>query len=145
MRKTAFLIAVGFLVVVGCQSSNDQGPSTTATNAQPNPTSQPTDSTKTTASGTGYTAVQAIFTQNCVGCHGGQKPKGGIDLTSYATVMKGGEEGPIVKAGDPANSVLIQALHGTNGKKQMPMKRPPLPADQIKTIEGWIQSGAKQS
>src|SRR6188472_4055401 len=51
-----------------------------------------------------FAAVQEIFTKNCVGCHGGEKPKCDINLTSYEGVMKGGEDGPIVTAGDPDKS-----------------------------------------
>lgn len=97
------------------------------------------------AGGSQYAAVQKIFTEKCVSCHGDAKPKAGISLTSYAGVMKGGTEGAVVKAGDPAGSVLVEALRGQNGKKQMPMKSPPLAEDQIKAIEAWIKSGAKES
>lgn len=55
--------------------------------------------------------------------------------------MKGSDK-PVIKAGDPDASMIVQALHGANGKKQMPPKGP-LPADQIKAIEDWIRDGAK--
>ena len=45
--------------------------------------------------------------------------------------------------GDPANSVLIQALRGANGKKQMPVGAAPLAEDDIKKVETWIKDGAK--
>jgi mono/diheme cytochrome c family protein len=90
-----------------------------------------------------FTSVQEIFTKNCTGCHGADKPKGGINLTSHEGVMKGGEDGPIVTAGDPDKSKLVDALRGRHGAKQMPMNAAPLPEDSIKTIEAWIKDGAK--
>ena len=44
----------------------------------------------------------------------------------YASVMKGGEHGPIVVKGKLKDSVLAQVLRGTNGKKQMPFGMAPL-------------------
>jgi hypothetical protein len=63
-------------------------------------------------------------------------------MSSYDGVMKGGEHGPIVVAGDPAKSDLIGFI---TGKKQpaMPKGRPALSADQVKTISDWITAGAK--
>jgi len=88
-----------------------------------------------------YVAVQATFTANCVKCHSGGRPKAGLDLSNYDTLMKGGKEGPVIKAGDPAGSQLVMALHG-QGAKQMPPPGP-LPATDIAAIEAWIKDGAK--
>lgn len=152
MRKLLLFCAACALLAVGCSSKDATTADatttggTTATTTPPAKTPADTSTPGATpvAGGTGYTAVQAIFTKNCAGCHGGPKGKGGIDLTSYEGAMKGGAEGPIVKAGDPDGSVLVQALHGTGGKKQMPPKGA-LPADDIKTIESWIKDGAKKA
>ena len=123
-------IIVGWCVV-GCQSGES---SQSAQSGQ--------DTKKVTTGG--YAAVDAIFKSNCVSCHGGMGPgRGGIELTSYASLMKGGREGAIVVAGDPSGSALVQALRGQNGKQQMPKGHPPLTDDQIKTIEDWIKAGAK--
>ncbi|MBC8066039.1 MAG: c-type cytochrome [Chlorobia bacterium] len=100
-----------------------------------------TSSTSSTAPSTaaGYADVQAVFTKSCVGCHGDTNPKAGISLTNHEALMKG----TAVTAGDPANSLLIQALRGADGKKQMPMNAPPLTEDEIKKVEDWIKAGAK--
>lgn len=126
---------------VGCQKADEGTPSTgdaTTSSSTPAATPAPTGGTATTAA---FAPAADVFTKNCVGCHG-DRPREGIDLRSYDSVMKGGEEGPIVKAGDAKGSVLVQALHGTDGKKQMP-PRGPLPEEDIKKIEDWIQAGAK--
>ena len=57
--------------------------------------------------------------------------------------MKGGEDGVIVKKGAPKHSVLVEALRGAEGVRQMPPRRPPLPEASIATIENWIKAGAK--
>jgi cytochrome c len=95
-----------------------------------------------------YAEVQKVLNANCVKCHGGKRPKGGINLTSYAGVLAGGEDGPIVKAGSPNDSVLIKALTG-KGAMQMPpamrgAKPIKLPAKTIQTVSDWIKAGAKK-
>lgn len=113
------------VLAVGCKSA-DPTPTTTAT------------------AGKGFAAVTQLLNTNCVGCHGEQRGAGDIHLTSFDGIMKGGEHGPIVVAGDPANSTIIKALKG-QGARQMPPRGTPLPADQIKVVEDWIKDGAKQS
>ncbi|RYG24720.1 c-type cytochrome [bacterium] len=90
-----------------------------------------------------YASVQAVMTEKCAGCHGANNPKGGVNLTSYESLMKGGEDGAIVKAGDPAGSELIQVMRHTEGHKPMPPQGPPASEEQIKTVEDWIKAGAK--
>jgi mono/diheme cytochrome c family protein len=92
-----------------------------------------------------YASVQTVLTEKCAGCHGANSPKAGVNLTSYETLMMGGEDGPIVKAGEPATSELIQVMRGAEGHKMMPPKGPPATAEQIKTVEDWIKAGAKSS
>ena len=92
-----------------------------------------------------FAEVSAFLGAKCVRCHGAMgKPKAGIDLQTYAAVMKGGSEGPIVIAGNPGDSALIQALRGQSGKKKMPFSGTPLPEDDIKKVEDWIKAGAKE-
>jgi mono/diheme cytochrome c family protein len=149
LKRNWIWIAGLTALIVGCSSSTET-PKDTADNGAPTApktTGTPPPSTTGTAPTTAasYSAVQAIFTSKCAGCHGATNPKAGINLTSYETAMKGGMEGPIITAGDPDHSKIVDALRGRNGAKQMPMKAAALPEDQIKTIEDWIKAGAKSS
>ena len=125
MRPFLF-IALAAALAVGC--------------SKPDTTSSTT--TGSTAATGKYAEVQAIFTASCAKCHSGARPKYGMDLTSYDGVMKGGTEGPVVKAGDAAGSKLVLALRGQGGAKQMPPKSS-IPAADIAKIEAWITDGAK--
>jgi mono/diheme cytochrome c family protein len=40
--------------------------------------------------------VRPILIDNCVKCHGGEKIKGGLDLTTREGLLKGGEDGLVV-------------------------------------------------
>lgn len=138
MYKAFLLIGVAAVFVAGCKSS--EGSETAATTppagTPPLPAGAPP--------APGYAGVQVFFNTTCAGCHGASNGKAGISLTSYDAVMKGGKEGPIVKPGDPENSLLVQALRGTHGAKQMP-PRTPAPEDRIKAVEDWIKDGAKKA
>ncbi len=48
-----------------------------------------------------------LFVAKCGSCHG-DNPSAGLDLTTYAATMKGGNSGPVIVAGDSANSRLVQ-------------------------------------
>jgi cytochrome c551/c552 len=138
------LIGLVGLVSIACNSgTSDTGTSTTTgtTSAAPATTGA------TAAAGANFASVASIATTNCMPCHAADKHKGGVSLASYADVMKGGDDGPIVKAGDPDNSVLVKAISGGDPATKVP-KMPPgktlSPAD-IQTIKDWIKAGAKES
>lgn len=84
-----------------------------------------------------FASVQALMNDKCMPCHNSTNHRDSIDLTSYDGISK------IVTAGDAENSLLIKAVRG-HGVKLMPIGRPPLSEDQIKTLETWINAGAKQ-
>lgn len=44
--------------------------------------------------------VLPILTKQCLGCHGGLRQKGGLDMRTIPAMLKGGKSGPAVKAGD---------------------------------------------
>jgi cytochrome c5 len=92
---------------------------------------------------TGFAGAEAVFMQSCTRCHSGPTPKDELSLTSYAKVMKGCDDGPVIVAGNPDASLLVKALHG-KGAKQMPPTGPLSEAD-IKKIVDWIKSGATNS
>jgi hypothetical protein len=87
--------------------------------------------------------VLPILKASCMKCHGGKESKGGIDLSSYASVKKGGKEGPIFVEGDPDKSSLVTSISGD--KPDMPKKAAPLTKAQVMTISTWVKEGAKNN
>ncbi len=77
--------------------------------------------------------VQPYFDGTCTVCHSGNNPPAGVDLSSYASVMAGGDGGAIVVAGDPDASVLIQQLEGGHRNQA---------ASDIAMLRAWISEGA---
>ncbi|MGL4401497.1 MAG: c-type cytochrome domain-containing protein [Luteolibacter sp.] len=83
--------------------------------------------------------VFPIFQQSCLNCHNPDKTKGGLDLSSYLSALKGGSGGKIVDPGE-TNSSLITSVQQTSGKK-MPPEGDKLSDDQIRTLTRWIVDG----
>lgn len=83
--------------------------------------------------------VFPIFQQSCMNCHNPDKTKGGLDLSTYSTAMKGGSGGKIAEPGD-GSSKIINLLHQTADPK-MPPEGDPLPSAQIQIIKSWIEDG----
>lgn len=82
--------------------------------------------------------VLPIFQSVCVKCHGGENTNASLVLKSYADVMQGSENGPVIEPGKSADSLLIELI--TNGK--MPKKGPKLLPAQIRIITQWVDAGA---
>jgi mono/diheme cytochrome c family protein len=96
------------------------------------------------------TDIKPIFETSCVKCHSGEKPKARLHMDTLEGVLKGTKMGPILKAGDSANSFIIKAVtHATSDHDSwMPPEKnragiKPLTPAQIGLIRAWIDQGAK--
>ncbi len=83
--------------------------------------------------------VFPIFQQTCLNCHNPDKAKGGLDLSTFGAVLKGGSGGKVVEPGDAA-SMLIRAL-SPGAEKPMPPEGEKLSADHIAVLKSWIEGG----
>jgi mono/diheme cytochrome c family protein len=88
--------------------------------------------------------VRPILVDNCLRCHrpGRAKRAGGLDQTSIATILQGGDSGPAIVPGDPDGSLLIQAVRWENPDLEMPAGEEKLSDQQIASLEKWIADGA---
>ncbi len=75
--------------------------------------------------------------QRCVGCHGGDEPRAGLDLTTRPLALKGGESGPALRPGNAEASLLFAQV----SSKAMPPKNS-LSAEQVALLRRWIDAGA---
>jgi len=69
--------------------------------------------------------IAPIFKASCIRCHGAERPRAGLQLNSLDGVLKGTKDGPILTAGDSANSQLIKAISQLDPKIAMPPKPRP--------------------
>jgi hypothetical protein len=63
--------------------------------------------------------VRPVLVRNCHACHTNSK-MGGLEMVSRENLLKGGNSGPAIVAGDPDNSLLIQAVRKTHARLKMP-------------------------
>jgi uncharacterized membrane protein/mono/diheme cytochrome c family protein len=91
--------------------------------------------------------INPILDTNCVVCHGPGKVNGGLRMDSFEQLMMGGQDGPVVIAGKPGSSLLLQRVMLPPGHKGfMPAEgKPPLQAEEIALITAWVQQGASST
>jgi cytochrome c553 len=85
--------------------------------------------------------VAPLFEHRCLKCHAGEKPKGGLDLTTQASLAAGGESGAAVVPGDPEQSLLYR-LVAHQDEPAMPEGDENLPDESIAHVAAWIKAGA---
>lgn len=87
--------------------------------------------------------VRPILVERCYECHSVEsgKSKGGLLLDSRPAMLQGGDTGPVMVAGDPEKSLLIEAVRYQNHELQMPPKGA-LPMAEQSVLEEWVRRGA---
>lgn len=88
--------------------------------------------------------VQPIFREKCFSCHNPDKKSGGLDLTTYASVMQGGSSGEVIEPGSPDGSYLYQ-LVTHQSEPFMPPMSDPIPKEMQELIKAWIEGGALEN
>ena len=87
------------------------------------------------------TEVRPLLAEHCVRCHGGEKTKGELDLTTREGLLRGGTDGPAVTLYDAGSSRLIRRI--THAEEPgMPSKGERLPETDIAHFTAWIDDGA---
>lgn len=86
------------------------------------------------------TAIRPVLVARCQSCHGDEKPKSGLSVTTRAALVAGGKNGPAVVPGKPEESLLIEALRH-EGDLRMPPKKPLAPAE-VAAFTRWVALGA---
>jgi WD40 repeat protein len=66
--------------------------------------------------------------------------KGDLDLTTVASIRKGGKHGPIIKDHDVAGSRIIEEISGD--EPSMPKDGDPLTKQEVALFEQWIAEGS---
>ncbi len=85
--------------------------------------------------------VRPVLEEHCVECHGGGRPKAGLDLSSPGGIAAGGDRGRLLEPGDAEHSLLAIAL----GYRDPELLMPPegrLADAEIEGIRAWIDAGA---
>ncbi len=114
--------------------------------AKPKPATRPTPGKPASAQpapmpadGISFTkAVAPILSTRCGRCHASDS-KGGFNLATYDSLMKGPPEGVVIFAGDTVGSRLIETIETGD----MPRGGGKVTPDELKILKDWIVAGAK--
>ena len=156
MRKLliAFLL-IGALSACGTQPASPTGEPVPPTDAPPAadtaipatdaatatvvvPTTPPTETSAPTVTVSFANDVVPILQSRCWNCHGGERTQEGLNLTTFAGILAGSENGPVVIPGDADNSLLAEQIVS----QKMPKRGPKLTPPQVQIILDWINQGA---
>jgi mono/diheme cytochrome c family protein len=85
------------------------------------------------------TRVKPILEQNCFSCHS-DMAMGGLRIDAREHLLKGGNSGPAVVPGRPAESLLYQVITHKHPRLKMPPQGKLAP-EQIAILRVWIESG----
>lgn len=83
--------------------------------------------------------IQPLLAKKCTSCHGEKRREAGLSLATGSDLLNGGESGPVVVAGMPDESLLLQLVR--NGEMP-PDENEPLTAEEESLIHRWVSEGA---
>jgi hypothetical protein len=88
--------------------------------------------------------IRPVLVEHCYKCHSAEHKaeKGGLRLDSRERMLQGGESGPAVVPGKPAESLLLKAIRHADDTPKMPPKGDRLAATVVTDFEAWIAAGA---
>ena len=77
----------------------------------------------------------SVLDKQCLPCHSGQLRKGGLDLSSREALLRGGDSGAAITAGNARESLLYK-LVAHERQPAMPYKAAKLPDEVIARLTG---------
>ena len=86
------------------------------------------------------TSIRPVLIERCSQCHGAHKQNGGLRVDSLAALLKGGDTGPAIVAGNAADSLLIKAIQRSEELAMPPDES--LTKPEVDSLTHWINDGA---
>ena len=89
--------------------------------------------------------ILPVFKQNCIKCHGKEKPKGKFRLDTFVELQKGADGEPVIIAKKPDESTLYKLINlPVSDEDRMPNKGDALSKPVIDLVRRWIEQGGLQ-
>lgn len=54
--------------------------------------------------------LKPVLKKHCLNCHNGERPRGGLDMTTKATILAGSDSGVSLASGKPKDSLLYRMV-----------------------------------
>jgi cytochrome c/anaphase-promoting complex subunit 4 len=90
-----------------------------------------------------YEQLAPLLEAKCTLCHDSEDQGGGLDLSTYDAILRGGASGDVVKPGDANGSKLYRVVARLE-QPFMPRGDGPLSEGELKLLERWIASGLRR-
>lgn len=88
--------------------------------------------------------VRPFFVKYCIECHNAKNDKRGLILETHKSLMEGSDLGPVLIAGKPNESKLVQVLIGKDKTVMPPKTAKRFPSKkEIEQVRAWVAAGAK--
>ena len=87
--------------------------------------------------------IRPILKNYCFECHGPEQAKASLRLDTVEGFILGGNSGePLIQAGQPNLSFIIQKIKHEDPDERMPPEGPSISESNLKTLMEWIRQGA---
>jgi len=87
--------------------------------------------------------IAPLIDQKCLGCHGNNNPRKGLNLITFGGWKRGGQGGPLIAIGNSQRSLLMARLSADEGQGRMPARGEAFSREELKLVANWIDQGAK--
>jgi hypothetical protein len=84
--------------------------------------------------------IQPILRDVCLKCHGGERIRNNLDVSTREDLLRGGDHGPAIVPGDPDKSLLIKAVRYQDNLHMPPKGK--MEADKLADLAEWVKRGA---
>ena len=89
--------------------------------------------------------IYPVLEEKCISCHNQKMAYGGLNMSIFEDMIKGGNSGVGIQKGSPYKSLIYKRVSFPHDHpKFMPPAGVPLSYDQVATMEWWIDNGAKK-
>src|SRR5262245_20917600 len=83
--------------------------------------------------------IVPLLEGRCLSCHNARAKRGGLDLSTRAAALAGGDNGAVLVPGSAKKSKLIEAVSGA--KPAMPRTGAKLTAVEVALLRRWVDAG----
>ncbi|WP_419187602.1 c-type cytochrome domain-containing protein [Stieleria bergensis] len=87
--------------------------------------------------------IYPILETHCLGCHNSDEADGELVMDDFAAMMRGGEKGVALTAGEPNSSRMFLMVSGKMDPVMPPEDAEGLSDEELKLMATWIEQGAK--
>jgi len=84
--------------------------------------------------------LRPVLKKHCLNCHNGERPRGGLDMTTKAAILAGSDSGVAIAPGKPKDSLLYRMVAHIEAP-HMPPNSARIPESELAMIESWIAAG----